>query len=75
MTRHNASARAVPLLKSAIQRLPDGEKKESATFTLFEAYLDTNDWKAAEDVWPAARRRLTPGELPEWLGRTAVAAA
>ena len=44
-------------------------------FTLFESYLDTGDWKHAEEVFPDAAKRLTPKELPEWYSRVAVAAA
>lgn len=80
MTRTDASARAIPLLEQAVERLPDGHDpngndKWSAAITLFGAYLDTNDWRGAEEIWPIARRRLTPSEITDWLGRIAVAAA
>jgi tetratricopeptide (TPR) repeat protein len=80
MTRTDASARAIPLLEEAMERLPDvadpkGNDKWSAAITLFGAYLDTIDWRGAEAIWPIARQRLTPREIPDWLGRIAVAAA
>jgi tetratricopeptide (TPR) repeat protein len=75
MTRTNESARAIPLLRDAVERLPDGDDKKSATFTLFEAYLDTSDWQGAQALWPLVRQRLTPREIPDWLGRIAAAAA
>jgi tetratricopeptide (TPR) repeat protein len=75
MTRHGATRRAVPLLEDAIERLDDAEQRETAVFTLLEAHLELNEWKAAEAVWPKARGRLTWREEPEWLGRLAVAAA
>jgi tetratricopeptide (TPR) repeat protein len=75
MTRSNASAQAIPWLKAAWQRLEKPDEREQAAFTLFGAYLDAGRWRAAEEMWPTARKRLTPNELPDWLGRIAVAAA
>jgi tetratricopeptide (TPR) repeat protein len=75
MTRADASARAIAWLKSAWQRLEKPDERERVAFTLFEAYLDTNDWRSAEEMWPIARQRLTSNELPDWLGRIALSAA
>lgn len=75
MTRTDASARAIPLLRLAIQRLKDKDERRSAGFTLFEAYLETGDWKGAEATWQLARQQLTPNETPQWLGDIAVCAA
>jgi tetratricopeptide (TPR) repeat protein len=75
MTRTAASARAIPWLKGAWQRLEKPEDRQRAAFDLFDAYLDTGDWRSAEELWPTARQRLTPNELPNWLGRIAVTAA
>jgi tetratricopeptide (TPR) repeat protein len=75
MTRSDATSRAIPWLKSALQRLEKPEERERAAFNLFDAYLDVGDWRSAEEMWPAARTSLTPKELPDWLGRIAVAAA
>jgi tetratricopeptide (TPR) repeat protein len=69
MTRHHANDQAVPILRDAIARLEDGEAKQRATFTLFEAYLAMNDATNAEVLWPQARQRLTGREIPQWLGR------
>jgi len=33
------------------------------------------DWRAAESIFGAAEKRLTPSEDPEWLGRIALVAA
>ena len=74
MTRHHADAEAVPLLRDAIARLNDDDAKQRATFTLFEAYLTLGDAKQAMALWPEARRRLTPREVPAWLGRMLEAA-
>jgi tetratricopeptide (TPR) repeat protein len=75
MTRTGESERAVTWLKQAVENFPDGDEKQSAAFTLFEAYLNTDDWRGAEDMWPLVRQRLTPREIPDWLGRVAVVAA
>jgi hypothetical protein len=75
MTRSNASAQAIPWLKIAWERLETEREREQAAFTLFEAYLDNRDWRGAEQMWPIARAQLTAAEIPDWLGRIAVAAA
>jgi hypothetical protein len=75
MTRYGASKRAIPLLKDVLSREAGAESAGRFAFTLFEAYLHVADWQAAEEIWPAARQRLSPREQPEWLGRIAVLAA
>jgi tetratricopeptide (TPR) repeat protein len=77
MTRSRASSRGIPWLKSAWQRLEKGrtDERQKAAFNLFGAYLDVGDWRNAEEVWPVARQQLTATELPDWLGRIALAAA
>jgi hypothetical protein len=75
MTRSRAPARAVPWLQDAWKRLEAGDERQQAAFTLFGAYLDIRDWRSAEQIWPIAREQLTPTEIPDWLGRIAVAAA
>jgi tetratricopeptide (TPR) repeat protein len=75
MSRSHASARAIPWLKSAWERLEQVDERHKAAFTLFETYLNVGDWRSAETIWPVARQRLTPGEMPDWLGRIALAAA
>ena len=75
MSRMGDPVRALPLLQDAIERLPEGSDRQSATFNLFEVYLDIGDHKAAEQIFPTARLLLTSGEIPDWLGRIALAAA
>jgi len=75
MTRYGGSKRAIPLLTDALSRYTDDEPIARASFTLFEAYLHVGDWRAAEAIWPAARKRLGPREQPDWLGRIAMLAA
>lgn len=75
MNRMNFPKRSVPLLQYAVQSAEDKELKERAGFTLFESYLDTGDWKHAEEVFPDAAKRLTTKELPEWYSQVAVTAA
>ena len=75
MNRMHFPKRSIPLLKYAVENALDKELKERAMFTLLESYLDTGDWKHAEEVFPDAAKRLTPKELPEWYSRVAVAAA
>lgn len=75
MTRYGGSKRAIPLLQYALSRYTDDEPIARASFTLFYAYLNVDDWRAAEKVWPAARKRLQSHEQPAWLGRIATLAA
>ena len=75
MTRRDATSRAIPWLKSAWQRLERPEERERAGFSLFDAWLALGDWRSAEELWPTARKSLTPKEHSDWLGRVAVAAA
>ncbi len=75
MTRTKASARAIPLLRLAVDNLKDENHRRSAGFTLFEAHLWSGDWKGAEDAWHLARKQLTPNETPQWLGDIAKCAA
>jgi len=73
-TRTEAHARAVPHLVRAVQ-LSEGDDREGAAFTLFEAHLKLGDWAEAEALWTEVRGRLTPREQPEWLSRVALGAA
>jgi len=54
-----------------------GVKKTAPTFQVGDRVriLHTDNWKGAEEIWPTAREHLTPQEIPDWLGRIAVAAA
>ena len=67
--------RSIALLEYAVANADEKELRESSQFTLFGSYLDTGDWKRAEQVFPQAARRLTPKELPDWYSRIAVTAA
>lgn len=75
MTRSGESKRSIPLLESACLSLKDKDKLRSCRFTLFEAYLDTSNWRQAEKIWPQARQQLTAGEVPCWLSKIALEAA
>ncbi len=75
MTRYGGSKRAIPLLTDALSRYTDDEPIARASFALFEVYLDVGNWRAAEEAWPAACKRLQPHEQPAWLGRISVLAA
>src|SRR5262245_51444102 len=75
MVSKEAYIRAIPLLKDAIQRLDKGNENESATNNLYQAYIKTNNWKAAEDMWPSIHGGVMPISSPEALGEIAVAAA
>ncbi|MFQ6036370.1 MAG: hypothetical protein ACE5NM_11090, partial [Sedimentisphaerales bacterium] len=75
MNRMNFPKRSIPLLKYAVENASDKELKERAAFALFESYLDTGDWKQAEEIFPDAAKRLTPRELPECYSQVAVTAA
>ncbi len=75
MNRMQFAERSIPLLALAIEKADDAELKGRAVFTLLESYLDTNNWKKAEEIFPEASQRLTPAEVSKWLGRIAVVAA
>jgi len=75
MNRLDFAARSIPLLRYAVDNTDDQELIKSTRFTLFESYLDTGDWKNAEQVFPAVSDRLTHGELPSWSARVTVLAA
>lgn len=75
MNRMQEARRSIPLLQDAVDRADEQELKERASFSLFESFLDTNDWKRAEAIFPAASGQLSSAEQPEWRGRIAVAAA
>jgi hypothetical protein len=80
MNRMEFPERSIPLLGYAAREARRREHayrelKERALFTLFESHLDTGDWKRAEQVFPEARKRLTPREVSDWYSRIAVAAA
>ena len=72
MNRMRFAKRSIPLLKQALENADDDQLKENAAFTLFESYLDTGDWKRAEQIYPLAARHSAD---PHWRIRTAVMAA
>lgn len=74
MNRMGFPARSIPLLKDAAERLQDADAKKSAAFALFESYLDTNDWRNAEAIFPDTSRQLTPQEISSWYGSIALTA-
>ena len=75
MNRMEYAKRSIPLLQYAVEAAGDDELGERAAFTLFESYLDSGHWRAAEEIFPQARGRLTPKEVPEWYARIARVAA
>jgi tetratricopeptide (TPR) repeat protein len=70
-----AYLRAIPVLKDAINRLTTEWEKRSATSDLYRAYINTNNWKAAEEMWPSFHGKTGMPASPEALGEIAVAAA
>ncbi|MEX2113997.1 MAG: hypothetical protein WD845_12475 [Pirellulales bacterium] len=75
MNRMGFPKRSIPLLEWAVENADDAELKERAEFTLFESYLDTGDWKNAEEHFPDEGKQLGPLEVPRWYSRLALAAA
>ena len=75
MSRTASSERAIPLLEIACTKIQDKDELQRAKFTLFEAFLDTKKWQAAEKMWTGVRERLTPNEQPSWMARIALCAA
>lgn len=75
MTRCNQNKRAIPLLERACSTLTNQDALSNNHFTLFEAYIATNNWQQAEKLWPKASKRLTSSEVPRFFAQIAVAAA
>ena len=75
MTRCDAHARALPLLRDAVARLDDEQERRSALFNLYETHLHLGDWRNAEKLGPRVRPHLTPNEIIEWYSRLALTAA
>jgi len=75
MMRCQAYLRAIPVLKDAINRLTTDTEKSLATSDLYRAYIQTNNWKAAEEMWPSYYGGTGMRASPEALGEIAVAAA
>ena len=66
---------SIALLKYAHENAKDKDLKEKSALYLFESYLDTINWKSAEEIFPELANRLSYKELPEWYSRVAIAAA
>ena len=80
MNQMHESARAIPLLKDAVARLalyPYNKYNdlEFARLHLFEAYIDSGDWREAERIWPEARQVLSGDRWNSKYGEIVLAAA
>lgn len=75
LNRMGETNRSVHLLERALKTATDAELKQRAALTLFESHLDLKNWRAAESLFGLAAKRLSPKEVPEWLGRVALIAA
>lgn len=76
MTRRGADKDALALLDFCIAHSSnDKEQLSNAQFTKMEACLELKDWKTAESLFPVAKVRLQPSELPEWISRICESAA
>jgi tetratricopeptide (TPR) repeat protein len=73
--RMRFAQRSIPLLEHVVEKAQDKGLKDGASFTLFESYLATGDWKRAEGIFPNASHRLTLSELTGCYSGIAVAAA
>ena len=62
-------------MKDAIARLQGEDLCSAAAYNLFEAYLDTGNWKEADRTLPLARSHLTPAEILSQMSAVALAAA
>ncbi len=74
MNRMGHPKRSIALLEYAVEKASNSELREEATFTLFESCLDAGHWKRAEQIFPEARKRLSPTEVPTWCSRIAAVA-
>lgn len=73
--RQGEVLRAVRMLGPVLAQVPEGEARETAAVTLFEAGRDAGEWALAESAWPFARRTLGPHETAPWLAGLASAQA
>lgn len=69
------SNRAVPLLKDAIRRWGADPKKQEAVSLLYQIYIDTDNWKDAEELWIADHHARSLGGIVEESRKWALAAA
>jgi hypothetical protein len=69
------SNRAVPLLKDAIRRWGADPEKQSAVSLLYQIYIDTDNWKDAEELWIADNNGWRLGGIVEESRKWALAAA
>jgi hypothetical protein len=67
--------RSIALLEYACENANDEGLKEKSAFNLLESYLDTGNWKNADEIFSEAAKRLTYKEIPDWYARVALAAA
>jgi hypothetical protein len=75
MVLNEDSSRAVPLLKDAIRRWGDDPEKHRAVSLLYQLYIDTDNWKDAEELWTADNNGWRLGGIVEERRKWALAAA
>jgi tetratricopeptide (TPR) repeat protein len=79
MKQMHEPARAIPLLKDAVARLalaPNNNHNDLgyARLHLFEAFMDSGDWREAERIWPEARQLLSDDQWSSRYVQIALAA-
>ncbi len=67
--------RAMPLLEYAVEHTTSEALRERAALCLFQSYLDADDWRSAESIFPEAAKRPTTEKLLRCYGRIALVAA
>ena len=74
MNRMKFATRSIPLLEYGYKNADNDELKRKAAFALFESYIDTDNWKMAENISSEVFKHLT-SEKSRWHSRIAVVAA
>jgi len=75
MNRLKFPVRSIPFLDYGYKNAANNAFRNKAAFALLESYLDSRNWKMAEEIFPAASKQLTSKEKPIWHSKIAVVAA
>jgi len=75
MNRMKFATRSIPFLEYGYKNADNDELKRKAAFALLESYLDSGNWKMAENISSEAFKNFSSKEKSIWHSRIAVVAA
>lgn len=73
--RMELTKRATPWLVDAYERMEDQALRQNMAHSLFNFYLDADDWQNAQRIFDQASKRLTVDEKSQWQVGIALSAA